>query len=143
MAEGRTRLSRKRKNYRVFVSHATADKWFATVLCEKIEAAGASTIRDDRDINGGDDIPEAIRRELKRCDEFVVLLTPQSVKRQWVLLEVSAVWGRSKRVRIVSVLYHVTVNPIPAIIKSAKAVPLNELDDYLNELAKRIGMPEQ
>ncbi|MBI1918829.1 MAG: toll/interleukin-1 receptor domain-containing protein [Planctomycetes bacterium] len=43
------------KPYRVFVSHATADKWIAKTLCEKIEGVGATTFRDDRDINGGDD----------------------------------------------------------------------------------------
>lgn len=59
------------KPYQVFVSHATADKWLATTLCEKIEAAGASTFRDDRDIDGGDDIPERIRTEIKRSREFV------------------------------------------------------------------------
>ena len=42
--------------YRVFVSHATYDKWIATVMCEKLEAAGIETFRDDRDIEGGGDI---------------------------------------------------------------------------------------
>ena len=43
--------SRMRPAYQVFVSHATADKWIATVVCEKIEATGATSFRDDRDIN--------------------------------------------------------------------------------------------
>ncbi|REJ72873.1 MAG: TIR domain-containing protein, partial [Planctomycetota bacterium] len=54
------------KPYQVFVSHATADKWLAVTLCEKIEATGATTFRDDQDIDGGDDIPERIRTEIKR-----------------------------------------------------------------------------
>ena len=44
--------------YLVFVSHATADKWIAKTFCEKIEAAGAVTFRDDRDIAAGGDIPD-------------------------------------------------------------------------------------
>ena len=51
-------ITRKRdaaqRKYQVFVSHATADKWLASTLCDKIEAVGASTFRDDRDINGGE-----------------------------------------------------------------------------------------
>ncbi|MBC8217056.1 MAG: TIR domain-containing protein, partial [Planctomycetes bacterium] len=66
------------------MSHATADKWVAKVICEKIDATGASTFRDDRDIDGGDDIPEEIRRQIKRSQEMVVLLTPESVGRAWV-----------------------------------------------------------
>jgi hypothetical protein len=85
--------------------------------CEKIEATGASTFRDDRDINGGDDIPEEIRRQIKLSKEIVVLLTPDSVDRQWVILEVGAAWGWSKRMRIIILMNHVSVDPIPDMIK--------------------------
>src|SRR3954452_925667 len=92
-----------RKPYQVFVSHATADKWTAKLLREKIEATGATSFRDDRDIQGGDDIPEEIRRQIKQSREMIVLLTPASVQRQWVVLEVGAAWGSSKRMRIIIV----------------------------------------
>ena len=124
--------------YLVFVSHATADKWLAKVLCEKIEQAGASTFRDDRDIAGGDDIPEQIRVQIKRSQEMVVLLTPESVDRPWVLLEVGAAWGRRQKARIVAVLCHVEVDTIPGIIGSKKAISINALDDYLVELKRRV-----
>jgi hypothetical protein len=125
-------------NYQVFISHATADKWIATVFCEKIEAAGASTFRDDRDINGGDDIPEEIRTGIKQSRELVVLLTPESADRPWVLLEVGAAWGWRKNYRIVPVLCHVTVDAIPGIIRGKKAFLLNDFDQYLKELHKRV-----
>src|SRR2546425_9676642 len=122
----RTREAGKRSSvpkYQIFVSHATADKWLATTFCEKIEATGATTFRDDRDIQGGDDIPEEIRRQIKQSKEIVVLLTPESVGRQWVTLEVGAAWGWSKRMRIILIMYHVSVDPIPDMIKNKKAVP--------------------
>ena len=137
----KTKTSRKKtsvKPYRVFVSHATADKWLARVLCEKLEATGATTFRDDRDIQGGDDIPEEIRRQIKLSKEIVVLLTPESIDRRWVILEVGAAWGRSKRMRIVFIMYHVSVDPIPDMIKNKKAIPLNDFDQYVNELADRV-----
>ena len=126
------------KPYRVFVSHATADKWLAKTLCEKIENTGTVTFRDDRDINGGDDIPEEIRKQIKQSKEIVVLLTPESVGRPWVTLEVGAAWGRSKRMRIVLVRCHVSVDSIPDMIKNKKAIPLNDFDEYANELTKRV-----
>ncbi len=131
-------MTRKGNPYLVFVSHATADKWLATVLCEKIEQAGAETFRDDRDINGGDDIPDEIRRQIVRSNEMVVLMTPESVDRPWVLLEVGAAWGRRQKARIVVVLCHVQVDTIPDILGSKKAVPINELDNYLKELRRRV-----
>lgn len=125
--------------YQVFVSHASADKWLATTICEKIEAVdGARTFRDDRDIDGGDSIPENIRREIVRSNEMLVLMTPDSVDRPWVILEIGAMWGRRKDARIVAVLQHVQTDRIPSMIQDKKAIQLNDFDDYLSELAIRI-----
>jgi hypothetical protein len=124
--------------YQVFVSHATADKWLAKVICERIEGTGATTFRDDRDINGGDDIPEEIRRQIKQSREIVVLLTPESIKSQWVTLEIGAAWGKSKRMKIIVIMCHITVEPIPGMIKNKKAFSVNEMEDYLSDLAHRV-----
>jgi hypothetical protein len=110
----------------------------ARTICERIEATGAATFRDDRDIHGGDDIPEEIRRQIKQSKELVVLLTPQSVGRQWVTLEVGAAWGWSKRIRIIVILYHVAADPMPDMIKNKKAILLNDFDQYVIELANRV-----
>src|SRR5258706_8498129 len=126
------------KPYQVFLSHATADKWLATTLCEKIEQTGAVTFRDDRDIDGGEDIPEAIRKQIKQSQEIVVLMTPDSINRTWVTLEIGAAWGWSRKMRIVLVLCHVPVDPIPDIIKGKKAIHINEFNSYLEELKLRV-----
>jgi len=99
---------------------------------------GAASFRDDRDIHGGDDIPETIRTQIKQSKEIIVLLTPDSVDRQWVVLEVGAAWGWSKRMRITMVMCHVSVDPIPDMIKNKKAISLNEIDEYLHQLSNRV-----
>jgi hypothetical protein len=133
-----TKKARPERKYQVFVSHATADKWIATTFCEKIDATGATSFRDDRDINGGDNIPQAIRTEIQGSRELVVLLTPDSIERPWVLLEVGAAWGRRKDYRIVPVLCHVTFDAIPDIIEGKKAFHINDFDKYLIELKRRV-----
>jgi hypothetical protein len=100
----RRKSTAKKPDFQVFVSHASADKWLATAICEKIESVGAIYFRDDRDIHGGDDIPEAIRTQINSSRELVVLLTPDSIDRPWVLLEVGAAWGRRRHYRIIPVL---------------------------------------
>ncbi len=130
--------TRRKPEYQVFVSHATADKWIATTFCEKIDKIGATTFRDDRDINGGDSIPQAIRTEIQVSRELVVLLTPDSIERPWVLLEVGAAWGRRKDYRIVPVLCHVSFDAIPDIIEGKKAFHINDFDNYLAELKRRV-----
>lgn len=130
--------ARRSPEYQVFVSHSTADKWIATTFCEKIDATGATSFRDDRDINGGDSIPESIRTEIQVSRELVVLLTPDSIERPWVLLEVGAAWGRRRNYRIVPVLCHVSFDAIPDIIEGKKAFHINDFDKYLTELQRRV-----
>ena len=88
--------------------------------------------------DGGDDIPDEIRRQIKRSKELLVLLTPGSVGRPWVLLEIGTAWLWSGRTRITVVLYHVEVDSVPDMLKSKKAIPLNDLDVDLSEVANRI-----
>ena len=127
---------RKPRKYQVFLSHATSDKWLATLLCSKIEELGAKTFRDDRHIDGGEDIPDAIRAAIDNSDEMVLLLTPVSVKRPWVLMEAGAAWQRG--IRIVAVLQHIQIEPIPSMLKSKKVYDLNEFELYLDELQSRV-----
>ncbi len=122
----------------MFVSHASTDKWLAKALCKHIEGIGAVTFRDDRDVESGDDIPDNIRRELIGSQELVILVTPDSVNRPWVLLEAGAFWGRRKGARIVAVLCHVAIDSIPDMIKTKKAISINDVDAYLHELARRV-----
>ncbi len=121
--------------YRVFVSHSTYDKWVATALCDKLEAAGIVTFRDDRDIEGGGDIAESIRESIKECSEVLVLITPQSVERRWVVLEIGMAFMAGKR--IVPILFHATADQLPDIIEKKRAFDINQFDAYLADLLKR------
>jgi hypothetical protein len=125
--------------YKIFISHATADKWIAIQICNAIDAInGVTTFRDDRDIDGGDDIPEMIGEHIRSSDEMVLLLTPESVDRQWPLLELgAAALGVSRTIRITVVLCHVAIDPIPPMLRSKKAIPLNEFDSFLKQLSRR------
>ena len=57
-------------------------------MARLIEERGAKTFLDEKDIKGGDAIPDAVRKGIQRCGELVVLLSPYSVERQGVLIEV-------------------------------------------------------
>jgi hypothetical protein len=51
---------------------------------------------DEKDIEAGQSIPESIRTSIRRCNEFVILLSPYSKDRPWVLIEIGAAWGLQK-----------------------------------------------
>jgi len=140
-SKSKRRTRRRSDAYSVFVSHATADKWIATMICEKIEAAGASFFRDDYEIHSGDEIPGEIRTAIRRCKEFVVLFTPSSKDRTWVHAEMGAAWLLKRR--IVAILCHTEMNSIPGMLQSQKAIALNDIANYLSELGTRVRVAKR
>jgi hypothetical protein len=90
---------------------------------------------DENDIQIGQSIPDTVRSSIERCDEFVVLLSPYSKDRPWVLLEIGAAWGRHKL--IIAVIDKIGPNEMPEIIYPYKATDLNDFDDYVRQLLKR------
>ncbi len=90
---------------------------------------------DAKDIEAGDSIHEEIRHNLKQCDELMVLLSPHSIDRPWVLIEIGAAWGLGKR--IVVIVDKVTPAEMPDIIASYKVLDLNDFDEYLEQLIAR------
>ena len=127
--------------YRVFVSHAWADLWVAQQIERRIrEVARASTFIDAFDIVKGDDFEDRIFAELSVVNEFVVLLTPWSINRHWLWVEVGA--ARAHACRIVPILYHVSLDDIDksgesTFLRAKNAVDLNEFDLYPKQLRRR------
>jgi hypothetical protein len=129
--------------WRVFVSHGFADRWVAEQIARQIrDNCGADIFVDVFDIAKGDDFEERIFDELRRCQELVVLLTPWAVDRNWVWVEIGA--ARALGLRIIPVLYKVSLEEIDrerggkTFLGGKNVVEINDLDEYLIELAKRV-----
>ena len=140
----RPQTSRRRERYRVFISHGTQDEWVANQIGLRIkQACGAEYFLDAKDIAKGDEIEAVIFRELPRCDELVALLTPWSVHRNWVWVDIGAARALDKR--IVAVLYGLTLQELEqvrggkACLGPTNIAQLNEFDKYLEELQSRVG----
>lgn len=128
---------------RVFISHGWADRWVADQLARRIrDDCGAEVFVDIFDIAKGDDFEDRIFGEMHRCQELIVLLTPWSVERNWVWVEIGA--ARALGLRIVPILYHVSLEEIDnerggkTFLGAKNVVDVNEIDQYLLELAKRV-----
>jgi hypothetical protein len=106
--------------------------------------AGALPFIDIFDIQKGDRIEQRIQAELPDCAELVVLLTPLSVRRNWVWTEVGGAWALGKR--IVGVLYGLTIQEIEkeyggmAALAPTNCLGLDEFDAYIGELRTRCEM---
>jgi len=130
-----------KKEYSIFFSYSTKDVGIAKLLIQKIENTGAAhgvkVFLDERSMEGGDPISETIRVNIEECNEFIVLLSADSVKSKWVLTEISAAWALRKR--IVAIVFKVTPQEALPIIAELKAIGLDKFDDeYLNTLLKRV-----
>jgi hypothetical protein len=129
--------------YRVFISHGWGDLWVAQQIERRIREAKAATFIDSFDIAKGDDFEDRIFGEMDRIDELVVLLTPWSVDRNWVWVEVGA--ARAKGRRIVPVLYGLSLDEIDrakggtTFLRAKNVVDINDLDKYLAELRRRVA----
>lgn len=84
----------------------------------------------------GDSIPESIRTNIQQCNEFLVLLTKNSINRPWVLIEISAAWGQNKR--IIAIIDKVQPREMPEIILPHKAIDLNDFEQYIKQLKERV-----
>lgn len=135
---------RAKDHYRVFFSHAHKDRWIAKQCVRLIEETGAGQVRvflDEWEIEVGQSIPDSVRTNIEQCDEFVVLLSPYSKDRPWVLAEIGAAWGLQKPIMVI--VDKVGPKQMPEIINSHKAIDLNDFDEYRDQLSKRVRQRRQ
>jgi len=133
------------KEYLIFVSHSTKDSWIARQIAQTIESNctkyGVQTYLDEKDIEGGESIPDSIRNNIEKCNEFLVLVSRSSINRPWVLLEIGAAWVLRKR--IIAIIDKVIPEEIPDVISQFKAIELNDFDEYVKQLVKRVKESER
>lgn len=122
----------------VFISHSSRDTWVAKQIAREIIASGAIPFLDEADIDVGDDFEERILAALAKADELVVLLTPWSLERPYVLAEIAVAWGR--RIRIIPLLLGVTAGELrtkqgfPPFLAERNMLHLNDIEVYLRQL---------
>ena len=107
----------------------------AAIIERRAKRYGVRTFLDEVDLEGGDRIKETIKANLHACEEFVILLSPSSITRQWVLAELGGAWALDKR--IMAITYDLAAEQIPDIIEHDKSYELNDFDRYVGELIGR------
>jgi hypothetical protein len=68
----------------VFLSHSSRNAAFVRRLARMLSAHGVNFFLSKRHIRGAQEWRDAIGEALKRCDWFLVVLSPQSVRSKWV-----------------------------------------------------------
>jgi hypothetical protein len=129
--------------YDVFVSHSAMDTWVARQIATQMIDRGAVPFLDEVSIAVGGRFEDEILAALDQAKEVMVILTPWALNRPYVWAELGAAWG--KRIPIVGVLYGLTTQDlqgrpeVPIFIKQRDFISLNNIDDYLSQLAQRVA----
>jgi hypothetical protein len=121
---------------KIFVSHSSKDKWAARRIAKDLEELKQSVFLDEKDIATGDRIDDRIQANLKDCDHLLLLISPASLKSEWVLVELGGALALDKKV--VPILLYVGTNEIPSVINLRLARDINDIGKYYEELG---GLP--
>jgi hypothetical protein len=121
----------ERENYDVFLSYASADNREANEIYDALIAAGAKPYLSEKNLKPGDDFAEQIREALRESDELWLLLSPQSVRSEWVISEWAAAWALGKR--IVPILYRCTPEQAPERIRRLQCTDFDKCRQLIAE----------
>jgi hypothetical protein len=136
--------SRKRL---VFISHSGQDTWVAKQIEREVAACGATTFLDYAHITTGGNFEEKIIEALNRADELLLLLTPWALDHPYIWSEAGVAWGR--QIPIIGILSGMSTEEflakpnIPVYLKARNLKNINEIDQYLKELATRTEKPKK
>ena len=80
----------------VVISYATGDAGIAAELRGDLESNGLRCFMAEKDIQLATEWQDSIRDALMGSKRVLVLLTPRSINRPWVLMETGAAWALGK-----------------------------------------------
>ena len=127
---------------KIFISHSSKDKWAARRISEDLNILGAETFLDEKDIQTGQSIDESIKKKLKSCDDFLIIISPASIKSEWVLIELGGAIVLEKK--IIPILFYVGANEIPQVINLRLARDINNIKIYYDEVQSLMsGNPKE
>jgi len=127
----------------VFVSYSHVDRKTADSIVEVFEELGIKYFRDVKDIEWGGSIGSKVRDALKRSTAILVILSPASIKSQWVSYEVG--FGRALNQRILPFLTHPSID-VPRYMGNPRHISeIAEMREYLKNkpLPEFVETPER
>src|SRR3546814_712540 len=106
-----------------FLSYTSADTVFAKSIAEKLLANGIEVWWADWCINAGDSLRQKIEEGIDACTHFLVLLTPNSISKEWVKLEIdSALVNKlNDKCKLIPLRVMLTPEELPALLRGMRS----------------------
>lgn len=108
----------------------------AEKLAMDLRKNGVDVWYDEWELRPGDSLRRKIEQGIEGAAYFMVLLTPNSLKSEWVQTELDA--GMVKRIegssRLLPILFNLGVDDIPVTLRALKCVKIEPYEDGLRDL---------
>jgi hypothetical protein len=126
-------FKRKRKEAEyttdIFISYASADSDEATQIYDAVIAKGKKAFLASKSLKPGEDFAEEIRQALVSSRELWLLVSPTSLKSDWVLSEWGAAWALDKK--IVPILHRCSPEQLPDRIRRLQCIDFYKFADLV------------
>lgn len=137
--QGKRRFPVRVPEYTVFFSYAHEDLDDVRHVLTHLQAAPALRVfLDTARLEGGQAYEPALRENIAICDELIVLATPASVARDWVLMEIGAAWILGKR--MAPIVNGVSRDELPEPLRDVQLTQLTDLEPLLRRLRRRASV---
>jgi len=117
----------------VFLSYSSVNSSEAAQMSRAVTDSGYKVFLAEKSIEPGLDFAEEIRRSLKGSREVWLLVSPSSIRSEWVTTEWGAAWALEKK--IVPILLRCDVNSLPERLRRLQCVDFHRYNDLIETLS--------
>ncbi len=133
---------KKKGRYVVFLSHASEDAWIAGKMAESIrKKKGLDVWLDERNLDGGDRIDQAVVDGIQVSSEVLVLGSSASIESDWVEYEAGVAVGMRKPMTFVC--DKIPADQAPAPLNGYLTVNLNDFEKLVKGIARRAARAQR
>lgn len=117
----------------IFISYAHEDSALVDELCNRLSAAGMQFFRDTKEILWGGSISSDVQQALEQAGGVVVVVSPASVKSQWVPYEIG--YATALRKPILPFLTHPSID-LPGYLADLRFITdLDQIRTFIGQVS--------
>jgi len=118
-------------NYNVFLSYSSNDKEEADKIYKDIISQKGKIFLAEKALKPGQDFAVEIKNAIKTSDELWIILSPSSLKSDWVSTEWGAAWVLDKP--IIPILHRCAPEQLPDRLQKLQCIDFYKISKYIEE----------
>jgi hypothetical protein len=120
--------------YEIFLSYSKKDKDEVRKIQQILDRKKISYFLDEKSIDPGVKWENSLRKNLKNCKSFWILVTPNSLKSEWVTTEWATAWALEKP--IVPILLRCEVTQLPKRLQDYQTIDFHDINNFILSLSR-------